>query len=224
MKERPILFSGQMVRAILEGRKTQTRRVINPQPGYVCQIHNVPYTGKNWDKEIKCPHGVDGDRLWVRENYGVSWGQGAFIDPCLNYQADMTKTPILGELLEFWKTFYLKKRSKPWNPDTWKPSIYLPREFCRLLLKLKNIRVERLKDISEKDAMAEGIKCFGYDHGSIGFWTERLALGAMHTTAVFAFRNLWDSINGQPRKKDGPDISWKANPWVWVIEFERIER
>lgn len=189
MRERPILFSGPMVRALLAGTKTQTRRAIKPQP-YVDEMGNACWNGWNYGqdtsgrplfktlaspiplsrmKRVLCPYGQPGDRLWVRE----AW---AALTTGFAYRAD----PI-------------------WNSPPaarWIPSIHMPRAASRITLEVTEVRVERLQDISEADAVAEGAftdpACPAYD----------------------AYRSLWESINGPG--------SWDANPWVWVVEFQRV--
>lgn len=212
MKERPILFSGPMVRALLAGTKTQTRRVLKLRPGFDLEQRD---DGRWWpwaehpercdDVWMACPYGQPGDRLWVRETFCKIIGQsGGWIET--DYQATYTPGFRLGDSLG------LKKR--------WTPSIHMPRDASRITLEIAGVRVERLQDISEADAMAEGIvECpipaddegprrIGYmvgpDDGKSG----------LAVTAVNAYRDLWESING-------PD-SWDANPWVWAIEFKRL--
>ena len=197
MKERPILFKTEMVTAILENKKTQTRRVISSQPvngncklmrlmestdrdknkkkGYFSweELENE-YSIKPNDDPIyfKCPYGENGDRLWVRETF------------CLNNGFIYFKADGI-QLL-------------PGNAK-WKPSIFMQKIDSRITLEITNIRVERLNDISESDAIAEGID-----------WEDDY----VHMRAKDAYESLWKKINGEE--------SWKQNPWVWVIEFERI--
>lgn len=190
MKMRPILFSTAMVQAILEGRKTQTRRVVKPK-------HQPIETAPN-DFLISldlCPYGQPGDILWVRE----TWGYLPETDGgnCYFYKAD---TGISDQ-----PTF------------TWRPSIYMPFAAARIFLRIKAVRVERLQDISGEDAVAEGIyteypsDTLLWMHG----WKDYLG-GESDLDAYGSFASLWQSING-------PE-SWDANPWVWVVEFERISR
>jgi hypothetical protein len=214
MKEHPILFKPDMVAAILDGRKTQTRRILKPQP-----TSGIVFTE---DLLKKGKYSI-GDLLWVRETFAPyirGDGQDGY-DPFIRYMADEREIEVSIDNIEIWD----KLEEKGYH---WRPSIHMHKVFCRLWLKVKNIRAERLQDITEEDAKAEGIQAFKYgveygpEHESIGYGTERLALGAMDCTAKNAFRFLWDSINGKPRK-DGTDISWKANPWLWVISFEQTE-
>ena len=184
MKERPILFSAQMVRAILDGRKTQTRRIAKPikhpdwgneySPGAL-----ITEKESNYVIERACPYGSKGERLWVRETFSH---HPQFAD--IAYRAD-------GEEFEDSDGFL-------WEPK-WKPSIHMPRSASRILLEITGVRVERLQDISEEDAKSEGAQAINFGYG------DCYALG---------FKQLWESINGPG--------SWDLNPWVWVIDFKRI--
>lgn len=214
MKERPILFSAPMVRALLAGTKTQTRRVVKPTPPTGAHLHNItcqsgyryaadpalilpafdPNQGRvRWD----CPHGQPGDLLWVRESFCPIYPQ----DPHYNggrpieydYLATYKHGDRLGDLIG------VKKK--------WKPSIHMPRAASRITLEVTGVRVERLQDISEADAVAEGARPTLAP-------LDTVRLGAAGT-AKEGFRQIWESING-------PD-SWEANPWVWVVEFKRAE-
>ena len=207
MKERPILFSTAMVQAILEGRKTQTRRILkfehpivtgftpNGAHGYwkgtakseaVIQqyISTFPLT-------IKCPFGIVSERLWVRE----TWRKYDCDEcPCYEY----CNCPPHGTYLYYADS--LDDESK------WKPSIHMPRLACRLILEITNIRVERLKDISSEDAKAEG-----FDYSTHPSAIEMgYAIGAKTN-----FRITWEQIYGQNE--------WNKNPWVWVVEFKVIQ-
>lgn len=209
MKERPILFSGPMVRAILEGRKTQTRRIIKLRPGE--QVDNNEVWDSTDPYKIKpCPYGIAGDVLWVRETFADLRGMGfdddfAYREKSLKDYGDGCGMVEIGD----------SKRCRLDYGVKWKPSIFMPRDACRLRLRITDIRVERLQDISESDAKAEGVETqssttFGdtvyknYEKGQLGWLTS----------AVGSFSTLWQSINGNQ--------SWADNPWVWVIEFERI--
>lgn len=189
MRERPILFSGEMVRAILEGRKSQTRRVIVPQPMRGHWIDRVKGYSEAWAEyfsnakvhgTLSCPYGEVGDRLWVRE----AWRK----HPEFDYRGP-------GGCL------YFADRGHKFD-GPWKPSIHMPRWASRITLEVTSIRVERLRDISEEDAEAEGIQ-FIRDVPDVD---ETLS-------AKELFEVLWDSING----KRG--YGWKVNPWVWVVGF-----
>jgi hypothetical protein len=207
MKERPILFSGQMVRAILEGRKTQTRRIVKPQPtkDYVTLMplsgelvgvtkHGGPIDNRGW---LHCPYGKPGDRLWVRETWGKVHYEGVDESPTIFYRAD--------------------ERDQERDELTrWRPSIHMPRWASRINLEVVSVRVERLQDISEEDAMSEGIESWeerGVDDAQ-DYYRDYVTGGHVYN-AKDSFRSLWQSINGPG--------SWEANPWVWVVEFKRIE-
>lgn len=207
-KERPILFNGEMVRAVLEGRKTQTRRIMKVQPDWkdarlsrivdstdrkiVNKLHWVVMkdqhtidTQRSSNAYFTCPFGYVSDRLWVRETFS-QWDDGS-VFRASNPECDgVTK---------------------------WTPSIHMPRWASRITLEITDIRVERLNDISEEDAAAEG--CRPYWDKNNPIWDGKLELRPIKG-ASDAFQNLWESINGEG--------SWEANPWVWVIEFKRVEQ
>jgi len=191
MKEHPILFSGPMVRAILEGRKTMTRRVACP-PGYNLTDYGLAH----------CRYGQPGDRLWVRE----TWAAGACAD-MLNPSALSRKT----WLIDNGGLWYEADGAAPLTPISPKgktrPSIFMPRWASRILLEVTSVSVERVQDISETDAKAEGAPWLG-----AGF-LAKLGDGSYRE----GFYDLWDSINA----KRG--YGWDANPWVWVVKFKRIE-
>lgn len=209
-KSRPILFSGPMVRAILDGRKTQTRRAVKDVPdwclsGDVAAITNgagewaISQLGTRprvWPPDPKsgftCPYGQPGDELWVRE----TWRPLSEFDP----------SPETGAA--YWADSHVGLERR--NGDAkWRPSIHMPRWASRITLTVTAVRVERLQDISEADAIAEGCSEFYGDIMNINDGH----VGTATRPRRFAFRDLWQSING-------PD-SWDANPWVWVVEFER---
>jgi hypothetical protein len=185
--ERPILFSGEMVRALLEGRKTQTRRIIKPQPDIADpELEKVlPAAWEDGFIDVKCPYGIIGDRLWVRETFCAESQQ------TIHYRAD------------------------GWEYDGgggWKPSIHMPRWASRIDLEVTAVRVERLQDISEADAVAEGIESF-MQYGQQAY-ADYLKRRHCVYDSRFSFKSLWESINGFD--------SWQVNPWVWVIEFRRV--
>ncbi len=197
LKERPILFSAPMVRAILDGRKTQTRRVVKTKPfkfGGVEPTQNllflkdeIAHFGFNdlITNKVKCPYGgCVGDRLWVRESFGITKNNDTV------YRADNSD-------------FSHDVRD---DAQRWRPSIFMPRAFSRITLEITGIRVERLQDISEADARAEG--CLLSERIGDGDWPE------FPTSYKDACQYLWESINGEG--------SWDLNPFVWVIEFERV--
>ena len=207
MKEHPILFSTEMVQAILEVHKVQTRRIIKPQP-----IKNVTTVlqsklGDEWKwytsplalvrlsygKWFKCPYGKVGDRLWVREGIfeydGWAW-----------YQAD--DIPV-----------WANKQAKRWEHKSKTLSArFMPRWASRITLEITDIRVERLQEITEEDAIAEGV---APKLGKYITVTDETILKIKKSEALNNFKELWDSINGKKH-------SWESNPWVWVIEFKKI--
>jgi hypothetical protein len=205
MKERPILFSGEMVRAILEGRKTMTRRVVKDPICTNKEIYGedggLTWYG-NFGLRKPCKFGAVGDRLWVKETFC----QPTFEEKCF-YRADM---PI-----------HIDRKESGLNEDIdfvdsdfkWKPSIFMPRWASRITLEIVSVRVERLQDITEKDAKEEGIKqvTCGLDETCFEYARNENA----YSTAKQAFEALWKKINGAE--------SWVANPWVWVIEFKKVE-
>ncbi len=223
-KERPILFSAPMVRAILEGRKTVTRRTCKPQPSD--RAHTTSADGSPmsswWEtgKDIvRCLYGRPGDRLWVRETWSDVNLQGA---PGIAYRADDDVRDLMEEtsFLDQHGAFnYEDPRSKPyqfacWSEDLlagiegrWRPSIHMPRWVSRILLEITDVRVERLQDISEDQAKAEGLLL------EDGQWSGAPGLPSFGIP-VPAFAHLWISINGVE--------GWNANPWVWVVEFKRV--
>lgn len=177
MKERPILFSGPMVRAILDGQKTQTRRVIKPQPN---GLWAAP--GKT-----TCPFGQPGDRLWVRETHYVCSNNETI------YRVDNPPVPI---------------------DIKWKPSTHMPRRTSRINLEITGIRVEKLQDITEENAIAEGLeKAYTGWRDYRSGWVKQHHL----SDPVDSFRTLWDSINGRR------GYGWGVNPFVWVIKFRMIK-
>lgn len=244
MGERPILFSGAMVRALLAGTKTQTRRVVKSvelargeargvrvAPGTFCYLDFDGVPGLSWRPfggsptvpyppekvATACPYGAPGDRLWVRETWrteeladgtdGVRFPDGAFC-ACEN-------TPEVGDA---WGSQHSAKSAR--RGTVWRPSIHMPRWASRLTLEVTGVRVERLQDISEADARAEGAQVVPF-YPDDGFplsdgWTHVGDDGkcVLYTSARDSFRALWESINGAD--------SWVANPWVWVVAFKRV--
>lgn len=203
MKERPILFSAPMVRAILEGRKTQTRRIVKPQPDRI--IGKYPAIDDFGDLEaIHCPYGQPGDRLWVRETWAINHNWDSFYpDTDMTFE-DMGLFYRSDENTER-DTFGFGSHGK------WRPSIHMPRAASRILLEVQDVRIERLQDISENDAIAEGVKegCF------TGHYVDYADQDYQFDNAKDSFRSLWQSIHG-------PE-SWDANPWVWVVTFKLVQ-
>jgi hypothetical protein len=208
VRVRPILFSGPMVRALLDGRKTQTRRAVKPQPPERwegARPHKIALTtddegaelfaysqsAGNGDWTARCPYGVPGDRLWVRETWAHD---GPDLETVRTRHEDMLPGG------DSYGPYY---RATEIAPDTllWRPSIFMPRWASRITLEITDVRVERLQDISEADALAEGV-------------THSLSHPAGRTAAE-NYSWLWDDINGEG--------AWASNPWVWVLTFKRIE-
>lgn len=181
MKERPIIFSGEMVSAIISGRKTMTRRVVKQSLPIGTRWYGVVedelcyriVDSKSVNTLCKCPYGQVSDRLWVRETYNIEINLSNR-EKAVCYRADEDV------------------------PFGWKPSIFMPRWASRITLEITNIKVEQLQDITEKDAKAEGCQ-----------------QSATHSCRE-KFAGLWDSINGKKHP-------WASNPWVWVIEFQKVK-
>jgi hypothetical protein len=211
MTERPILFSGPIVRALLDGSKTQTRRIVKPQPPMgtrdVFTFHHPSPRTHYWafdgdsllDWAYPCPQGDLGDRLYVREAWQHSnHPLGPYEPDCdVFYRADYLDDPLGADL----------ERSADGIRRQWRPSIHMPRAASRITLEVTGVRIERLNDISEDDARAEGcapawLDVNGQDVNAYGKPTYRQG-----------FARLWRDINGAE--------SWDANPWVWVVEFKR---
>jgi hypothetical protein len=197
VKERPILFSAPMVRAILAGHKTQTRRIVKPQPvnpRQTCDEHIWADTIPPVTRYFSCKIGLPGDQLWVRETFSPNEvlpmkdrAPGDWI-----YRADLNEQGV---------TKYSAQ---------WKQSIFMPRAASRIALDVTGVRVERLNDISDGDAMAEGV------HPEVdAHIASRVANSPEWTPHRMEYWALWESINGPG--------SWDVNPWVWVIEFRMIK-
>lgn len=198
MKNRPILFSGAMVRAILELRKTQTRRVVKPQPQ---EIESSSSSGEQF-RYFKipamkfCPYGQPGDRLWVRETWAVG--------DCFNHEKPSS-------------IYYRSDETKGWAyRGKWRPSIFMPRWASRIILEIVSVRVERLQEISEEDAVAEGIIStrLSLAKHTVFHWEEFPTLN-ISDTPRYAYRLLWNMVNGKKHP-------WELNPWVWVVEFKHL--
>jgi len=209
MKERPILFSAPMVRAILENRKTMTRRTVKENPldgpidaifpdgsgkGFISWWGPGPHTAEKTiqlypgEEGFHCPYGRPGDRLWVRESYRFT----VFNDPL-----KPSLVPV-GSTVEYAADNFSLVMGKT------RQSIFMPRWASRITLEITSIRVERLQDISEDDAESEGVDPWSSNALDFGSYFN-------------SFSTLWDSINGKT-----PGKAWADNPWVWVVEFRRI--
>lgn len=212
MRERPILFSASMVRAILTGTKTQTRRVVKPQPVENYSVHGAVRETRGWAWPMRdgqclscpsdvmlalCPYGQPGDWLWVRESFSGPRYQDKHpprdwhSTDEIHYWAD--GCPTCGD----------------WTRT--RPGMFMPRWASRITLEVTGVRVERLQDISEADALAEGIG--RYDNGTFGLDNPAACMGP---TASVAYMRLWEHIHGSG--------SWDENPWLWAITFERIKQ
>lgn len=211
MTERPILFSAPMVRAILDGRKSQTRRVVKRIPWraganpWFSQARPFVNAGEwriagseEMTAGFRCPYGRPGDRLWVRETFS------GFIA----YERH-------GYPLREWgnKVWYWADGNPPrgdWTRP--RPSIHMPRALSRITLEVTGVRMERLQAISEEDAVAEGASY--HDGAGVGHSGWRHDFGDVHSDARSSFARLWNDINGAG--------SWSANPWVWVVSFKGV--
>lgn len=214
--ERPILFNGAMVRAILEGRKTVTRRVVKPQyigenwsvrpatdPRSAGHSHDwwLPTGERPYSALPRCPFGAPGDRLWVRETWYCDHFEvmsGPYLKPD---DLDVSEAREYGALV------YAADGLTPYEAEqpVWKPSIHMPRWASRIQLEIAAVRVERLQDITRSDIRAEGLQCppeLASDDISPNYRDWYPA----------AFKELWNSTGGD----------WDANPWVWVVEFKRV--
>ena len=197
-KDRPIIFSGDMVNAILAGNKTQTRRVIKPQPWLIDpaekEYHKWEcYDGKNYYL-IECPYGQPGDRLWVRETWGL-------------YNTEPKDGPV-GAMIFHKAT---DGENYELRHQLWRSPIFMPRWASRITLEITGVRVERLQDITPIDCEAEGIFLPLLENPTVD--------EALHYLAAYnhAYEKLWDSINA----KRG--YGWETNCWVWVIGFKKLE-
>ncbi len=207
-KERPILFSGDMVNAILAGKKTMTRRVVKPQPTRVSYPGGTFADGSSGfvnenGRSIICPYGKPGDILWVKETWAncqpilnTPGRNGEIGDGFAAYRADGYDT--IQELKDHFRLNYGYEIVV--NGDCWRPSIFMPRWASRISLTVTEVRVERLQDITEEDALRNG----GWDYRKCPY----------HKAPEKSF---WDSIYGKV------DYSWQSNPWVWVVGFEKME-
>ncbi|WP_239613688.1 hypothetical protein [Raoultella ornithinolytica] len=250
MKERGMIFNGEMVRALLDGRKTQTRRPIKWRQTRATEIAERE-DGSKWpwseDEENvcdywhPCPFGAVGDRIWVRETWAILGNEDGC---CIDWEEKLCKADERSAA----RIYRASCEQRPgnyglwsipddadWKPHTkdyqyegaWRPSIHMPRWASRILLEITDVRVERLNAISEEDAQREGVHTEVWDQTVVArnyaaideffqFWSEDMPhyveMNQLHQSS---FRSLWESIYGED--------SWKANPWVWVIEFKRCD-
>ena len=211
--EHPIIFSGWSIQRILAGDKAQTRRVVKPQPPESCYkafwdtegeiglgLHKKDnMTLPCWDSE--CPYGKPGSRLWVREAFRLpEWADDIppneyvkddrFVKgtPAVRFEADGRATP-----------FYDRVAEEGWGRK--RPSIHMPRALCRLVLRVEEVCVQRVQEISEADAVAEGV--------------EPVTRRGTSVDTISAFKERWNVVHGSG--------AWKKNPWVWVVSFSKID-
>lgn len=220
MKERPILFNSDMVRAVrrTENPKTQTRRVVKPQPEKSAVVDSkgrMPIAAwVDGDRWLKCPYGSIGDRLWVRETFQPYFSPGwerkhPDYKTGSGYQISYLATDGIIDI----EDVYEESMS-----SACKPSIHMPRWASRITLEITDIGAERLQDITEEDAKAEGIQVLPLqDPNDPSAWWQSAPGKHQARKARESFHLLWDSINA----KRG--FGWDVNPWVWVIEFRRLE-
>jgi hypothetical protein len=209
-----------MVRAILAG-KTQTRREVKPQPDYVNKLGVPFYPDRKGPVDYRlCPYGQPGDRLWVRETFAAQEVKGWTVASSKPNDAEAEQ---LARATHRFRAY----RADQWEGDKapegmkWKPAIHMPRWASRLTLEIVAVRVERLQDITEEDALAEGVRrvtkdneVFKYCVYDLGDDMSSTPWAVMRSTAVGAYAELWESIHGAG--------SWQLNPWVWVLEFKRV--
>ncbi|HHG7336167.1 TPA: hypothetical protein ACPXSU_000466 [Klebsiella pneumoniae] len=229
MKERGMIFNGEMVRAILDGRKTQTRRPIKWKQTRFTEIGEREDGSKwPWSEDAEhacdfwhpCPFGAVGDRIWVREAFRVH--SRATDVATLVYKASERNS-----WTEQTHRVPVAVCNKPATPEKWNPSLHMPRWASRILLEITDVRVERLNATSEEDAQREGVHTEVWDQTVVArnyaardeffqFWSEDMPhYVEMNQLYRSSFRSLWESIYGAE--------NWLANPWVWVIEFKRVE-
>lgn len=232
MKERPLLFSGPMVRATLAGTKTQTRRVVKPQPerrvgpmlAFKKRAGDGFWLWPNAREHIvaECPYGQPGARLWVRETF-YAWGRW---ETRFSVKKGRDEWHFIDMTLEAGKSYLYAangqqpqpmggKRHKGGVTPTWwkRPAIFMPRWASRITLEVTGVRVERLQDISFEDCKSEG--AWGPDESIVEKVAQHFGIDFLAANPYLAYRMLWESINGAG--------SWEANPWVWVVEFKRQE-
>lgn len=230
MNEHPILFSGEMVRAILEGRKTQTRRIVKPRGVSSDVAAWLHVMAKGVD--MPCPYGQVGDRLWVRETFVLErWEDEPDKLPTDRPVCHYQPVDVTNEYdNEYWNIPHYRATDPA--PDLyygdidehddgepkckWRPSIFMPRWASRILLEIVDIRFERLQEITKEDAKAEGVS-------HIWRWTpdrnpDHFRRGVLNPY-IANYSVLWDEIHAESLIGDG----WNANPWVWVIKFNRLE-
>lgn len=235
MKDRPILFSAPMVRALLDGRKTQTRRVLKPQPERVGNSTILQYRGGLYQPERLplnsnlfdlCPYGKPGDRLWVRETFRLTDAfdpdsPAQVAESCIDAGYKTPWAPIQYEV-DGAKRDWHHVGTPPHDGTSPKAgktrvSIHMPRWASRILLEIVSVRMEQLHDLSETDAIAEGIEQMPCEVPNTRLWRNYRPENGWTPRVCIpqnSFRSLWESINGVE--------SWADNLWVWVVEFKRV--
>ncbi len=218
--DRPIIFSGPMVKAILEDRKSMTRRVMKPQPpestkeirrgllGLFVSFDSMDFEN-GW--ESYCPYGKPGDRLWVRETWK------AYLKHCIHntcgFRAyDTNPSPETSDIE------YKATRDCTYDYSSWRSSIFMPRWASRITLEITDVRAERPQEITEEDASKEGIEHFAWNTSEeyreyTTIWRD--CAEALRNRRKLEFTRLWNSLNGKK-------YPWDSNPWVWVISFRRL--
>lgn len=212
-KERPLLCAGEVVRAILEGRKKHTRRVVKPQPMMVVDNTSVLWNGPSAELKIAlerlgrgCPHGQPGDRLWVRETWSAPHAYDGLPPNLIQEHARLISKEC--------RIHYAATEER--GGLLWRPSIHMPRWASRITLEITDVRVERLQDISEEDATFEGCT---KNHNGYYWGGPHAATGLKQfASPIQAFSDLWDSLYEKDSVK-----CWSANPWVWAIEFKKVD-
>lgn len=224
MKERPIPVSGPEVRAILDGRQTQMRRIIKPQPQFGIGRYAedgtpgevdwvlLDYDGDPIDSALRCPYGAPGERLWVRETHALA---APSLSGRLEYDGARLVDSPFGPVEVWYRADGALGIMSMLFADgpRWRPSIHMPRWASRLTLEVTQVRVERLQDISEADAIEEGLLPVG-GLNSQQMWAYSETTGGHFVDPRVAFHMLWNSIHGAD--------SLAANPWVWVVEFQKV--
>lgn len=216
MKQKPILFSTEMVQAILAGHKTQTRRTkglekvnlnpdarMSPSNTDGCNWHFYFHDGGSSHPIVSCPYGKRGDILWVRETLETSVTGGALYRAGGKVGESLAENEFLN-----WDDFSTTRKVIP--------SIHMPKDAARIWLRIRDVRIERLQAISDSDARKEGIEIFWKKEINGFEIVESKSITSWTKIPSDTFKSLWKSINGYK--------SWNDNPWVWVIEFERIEK
>lgn len=215
-KERPLLVSTPLVPKMLDDSKTQTRRLnglehlgnatlldVREQGGFLF----ARFARDNVEAWVKCPYGKPGERLWVRETWGVNHIERGWLSTTKLAKDDLEHVAYRAD--GDWQ-----EQCGPCEGDEppWRPSIHMPRWASRITLEVAGVRVERLRSISDEDALAEGLVKVPSGDGSLTWWSA--GLGRTYLSARRTFEDLWSSVHSVE--------SWNANPWVWVVGFKRV--